>query len=99
MRYMLLQAYGGVELEGCVPMTEWAPTNVKAHIDFQHALNAALLESGELVDAQGLAGPDAAKFVVFDGVNAPKIIDGPYSESEDRSLLPCGPQDRHSVGQ
>ena len=83
MRYMLLQAYGGVELEGCVPMNEWAPEDVKAHIDFQHALNAELLDSGELVDAQGLAGPDVAKFVVSDGVNPPKIIDGPYPESKE----------------
>ncbi|MGI8677212.1 MAG: YciI family protein [Jatrophihabitans sp.] len=83
MRYMLLQAYGGVELEGCLPMTEWAPKDVSAHIDFQHALNTELLDSGELVDAQGLAGPDVAKFVVSDGVNAPRIIDGPYPESKE----------------
>jgi len=83
MRYMLLQAYGGVELEGCVPMNEWAPKDVRAHIDFQHTLNAELLDSGELVDAQGLAGPDVAKFVVSDGVNPPKIIDGPYPESKE----------------
>jgi hypothetical protein len=83
MRYMLLQAYGEVGLEGCVPMNEWASTDVRAHIDFQHALNAELLDSGELVDAQGLAGPDVAKFVVSDGVNPPKIIDGPYPESKE----------------
>jgi len=83
MRYMLLQAYGGVELEGCVPMNEWAPKDVRAHIDFQHTLNAELLDSGELVDAQGLAGPDVAKFVVSDGVNPPKIIDGPYPEPKE----------------
>lgn len=83
MRYMLLQAYGGVELEGCVPMTEWEPTDVRAHIDFQVALNTELLESGELVDAQGLAGPDVAKFVVSDGINPPKIVDGPYPESKE----------------
>jgi hypothetical protein len=80
---MLLQAYGGVELEGCAPMTEWDPADVRAHIGFQQALNAELLETGELVDAQGLAGPDAAKFVVSDGVNPPKIIDGPYPESKE----------------
>lgn len=83
MRYMLLQAYGGVELEGCEPMFEWAPEDVRAHIAFQHALNAELLDTGELVDAQGLAGPDVAKFVVSDGVNPPKIIDGPYPESKE----------------
>ena len=36
MRYMLLQSYGRVELEGCLPMTEWAPEDVHAHIDFQN---------------------------------------------------------------
>jgi hypothetical protein len=83
MRYMLLQAYGDVELEDCAPMTEWAPQDVRAHIGFQHALNAELLDSDELVDAQGLAGPEAAKFVVSDGINPPKIIDGPYPEAKE----------------
>lgn len=83
MRYMLLQAYGGVELEGCTSMAEWEPGDVRAHIEFQHALNAELLESGELVDAQGLAGPDAAKVVVADGVNPPRIHDGAYPESKE----------------
>lgn len=83
MRYMLLQAYGDVGLENCPPMTEWAPEDVRAHIDFQHSLNAELLDTGELVDAQGLAGPEVAKFVVSDGVNPPRIIDGPYPESKE----------------
>ena len=83
MRYMLLQAYGGVELEGCPPMPEWAPEDVRAHIDFQRALNVELLDSGELVDAQGLAGPDVAKVVVSDGIHPPKIMDGPYPESKE----------------
>ena len=55
----------------------------QAHIEFQQALNEELLESGELVDAQGLAGPSQAKFVVSDGVNAPVITDGPYPESKE----------------
>jgi hypothetical protein len=83
MRFMLLQAYGGIELEGCVSMNEWTPQEVKAHIDFQHTLNAELLERGELVDAQGLAGPDQAKVVISDGVNPPRIIDGPYPQSKE----------------
>ena len=78
-----LQAYGGVELRELPPMNEWAPVDVRAHIEFQHTLNTELLASGELVDAQGLAGPDVAKFVVSDGVNPPKIIDGPYPESKE----------------
>ena len=42
-----------------------------------------LTERGELVDAQGLAGPDQAKFVVSDGVGAPVITDGPFPESKE----------------
>jgi hypothetical protein len=82
MRFMLLQNYGEVESD-CAPMTEWSPDDIKAHIDFQHALNKELLDRGELVDAQGLSGPDQAKFVVSDGVGAPVITDGPYPEAKE----------------
>ena len=82
MRFMLLQDYGGVESD-CPPMTEWSPAEIKAHIDFQIALNEELLERGELVDAQALAGPDVAKSVVSDGVAAPVITDGPYPEAKE----------------
>jgi hypothetical protein len=82
MRFMLLQNYGEVG-SGCAPMNEWSPEDIKAHIDFQHVLNAELLERGELVDAQGLAGPDQARFVVSDGVGAPVITDGPFPESKE----------------
>jgi hypothetical protein len=83
MRFMLLQAYGAVEMENCPPMNEWDPADVRAHIEFQQALNTELLESGEFVDAQGLSTPDQAKFVVSDGTTAPKVIDGPYPESKE----------------
>jgi hypothetical protein len=82
MRFMLLQNYGQVE-SGCAPMSEWAPEDIQAHIAFQQALNAELAELGELVDAQGLAGPEQAKFVVSDGMSAPVITDGPYPESKE----------------
>jgi len=81
MRFMLLQNYGEVE-SGCAPMDEWAPADIKAHIDFQHALNAELTERGELVDAQGLSGPAQARFVVSDGAGVPVITDGPFPESK-----------------
>ena len=82
MRFMLLQNYGEVE-SGCAPMVEWAPADIKAHIDFQHALNAELTERGELVDAQGLSGPAQARFVVSDGAGVPVITDGPFPESKE----------------
>ena len=82
MRFMLLQNYGPVESD-CPPMTEWSPEDIRAHIAFQQALNAELAELGELVDAQGLAGPDQARFVVSDGASAPVITDGPFPESKE----------------
>jgi hypothetical protein len=82
MRFMLLQNYGEVESH-CRPMPEWAPADVQAHITFQQVLNQELTELGELVDAQGLAGPEQAKFVVSDGAGAPVITDGPYPESKE----------------
>ena len=82
MRFMLLQSYGEVE-SGCPPMTEWSPEDIQAHIEFQHVLNQELTDRGELVDAQGLAGPDVAKFVVSDGRSAPVITDGPYPETKE----------------
>jgi len=82
MRFMLLQNYGRVESD-CSPMAEWSPEDIRAHIEFQQALNAELAGLGELVDAQGLAGPEQARFVVSDGISAPVITDGPFPESKE----------------
>ncbi len=82
MKFMLLQAYGGVKAE-IPPMPEWAPEEVNAHIKYQKDLNAELRERGELVDARGLASPALAKFVVSDGGGSPVITDGPFSESKE----------------
>jgi hypothetical protein len=79
MKFLLLQNYE--RAAACdVPMSEWAPEDIKAHIAFQHTLNQELVDKGELVDAQGLAGPDQAKFVTFDGVGTPVVTDGPFPE-------------------
>jgi hypothetical protein len=81
-KFLLLQNYAGTA--ACdLPMTDWAPGDIKAHIDFQLALNAELAGNGELVEAQGLAGPELARFVTFDGVGAPVVTDGPFPESKE----------------
>ncbi len=82
MRFMLLQNYGPAE-SGCAPMPEWSPAEIRAHVEFQQVLNRELLERGELVDAQGLAGPEQARRVVSDGTGAPVITDGPFPESKE----------------
>ncbi len=81
MRFLLAQYYAGPE--GSVPIWEWDPADVTAHIDWQHRTNDALVASGELVEAQALAGPEAAKTVRSTGPNATQIIDGPFPESKE----------------
>lgn len=80
-RFMLLQNYSGPA--DVPPATEWDPQDIQAHINFQHALNRELAASGEFIDAQGLAGPDLAKFVVSDGAGTPVVTDGPFPESKE----------------
>ena len=79
MRYMLLQHYAPAE-NCAVPMYEWRPEDVQAHIAFQQALNAELLGTGELVDAQGLN--EQVRTVTSTGT-APLVTDGPYPESKE----------------
>lgn len=81
MRFMLLQNYGGIEGD-CAPMYEWTPEEVAAHVQFQVALNRQLEALGELIDAQGLAGPDEARSVVSDGTTS-LVTDGPFPESKE----------------
>jgi hypothetical protein len=81
MKFMLLQAYGGVP-EGTPPMGEWTPDEIEAHIKFQMDVNEELKELGELVEAQALTAPELAKFVVSDG-GSPVVTDGPFPESKE----------------
>jgi len=68
MRFMLIQSYGR---SASKPISSWSSDEIRAHIKFQQRLNVELTERGELVDAQGLSGPDQAKFVVSNGSGAP----------------------------
>lgn len=77
-RYMLLTKYDddlGVGL-----MSEWDPDDMTAHLDYLRKLNQELIDNGELVEVQALAGPDLAKIVVFGGLGASVVTDGPYTE-------------------
>jgi hypothetical protein len=82
MKYMLLKTY--TPAANCdIPITEWTPQEIQAHMDFQRALGAELATSGELVSAQGLAGPEEARIVSSDGRSAPVVTDGPFPETKE----------------
>ena len=78
MKYLLIVNFqpGAVD----TPMDEWKPDEIEAHLDYYRALNRELQASGELVDTEILAGPDLAKVVTSDGINAPVVTDGPFQE-------------------
>ncbi len=76
-RYLLAVTFepGAVD----TPMEEWQPEEIDAHLDYYRVLHKELVESGELVQSEVLAGPDLAKIVTSDGT-APVITDGPFQE-------------------
>jgi hypothetical protein len=61
------------------PMEEWEPEEVEAHLDYYKALGRELIESGERVQSEVLAGPDLAKIVTSDG-SSTVVTDGPFQE-------------------
>jgi len=82
MKYMLMMhaPRAGWEKAG---IGTWAPEEIKAHINFMHRLNNELKEAGELVDAQGLALPEAARVVRAGKGGTPEVTDGPFAEAKE----------------
>ena len=77
-RYLLVVNFEGGVVD--TPMEEWKPEEITAHLDYYRALHEELVDSGELVQSEVLAGPDLAKIVTSDGATAPVVTDGPFQE-------------------
>jgi hypothetical protein len=81
MKYMLMMhAPRGT---GDWQVSQWKPEELRAHIGFMMELNADLTKSGELVGAEGLAGPGEARVVRSDGRSTPAVTDGPFAEAKE----------------
>jgi hypothetical protein len=78
-RYLLAVNFDNGVLADGVPMTEWKPEEIDAHFDYYRAIHQELVENGELVQSEVLAGPDIAKVVRSDG-KQPVVTDGPFQE-------------------
>src|SRR5258707_6708999 len=61
----------------------WPPEDFKAHIAFMMGFNKELKQAGELVGAEGLAGPEAARVVRAGLSGAPEVTDGPFAEAKE----------------
>lgn len=81
MKYMLLMQAS--ERIDAPPIHTWDPADVKTHIQFMQEFDKILVDTGEFVDAQGLAGPNEAKVVRALGTGAPEVTDGPFPESKE----------------
>ena len=76
-RYLLAVNFDGGVIN--TPLTDWKPEEIDAHFDYYRAIHKELVENGELVQSEVLAGPDPAKVVRSDGT-APIVTDGPSQE-------------------
>jgi hypothetical protein len=79
MKYMLMM---NVTNSGPYQIAGWPSSDIQAHIAFMKSLNRKLLESGELVGAEGLSGPDQARLVRA-GTDGTPITDGVFPESKE----------------
>ncbi len=79
MKFILMMNHPGK-----VPyqISRWKPAEITAHIAFMKQFATKLSESGELVSAEGLAGPDLAKLVSASREGEP-ITDGVFPESKE----------------
>jgi|ERR1700722_2621664 hypothetical protein len=79
MKFILMMSHPGK-----VPyqINRWKPAEISAHIAFMKKFAAKLSEGGELVGAEGLAGPEEAKLVSASPEGEP-ITDGVFPESKE----------------
>jgi hypothetical protein len=81
-KYLLLKHYrGGPAAVNDIPMDQWKPDEVEAHIGFMQAFAAKLQRDGEFVDAQALS-PDGV-WVRSDAEGKAPVVDGPFAETKD----------------
>src|ERR671932_561976 len=81
-KYLLLKHYRGAPAPvNDVPMDQWTPEEVDAHMQYMRDFASRLRETGEYVDGQALA-PEGA-FVRYDGEGRPPGTDGPFAETKD----------------
>jgi hypothetical protein len=81
-KFLLLKHYRGAPAPlNNIPMNQWTPDEVEAHIQFMRDFATRLESAGEFVDGQALS-PDGV-WVRSDGEGRPPVTDGPFAETKD----------------
>jgi len=79
MKYMMMMNTPG---KGPYQVATWAQEDLRAHITFMKGFAKKLAAAGELVAAEGLAGPDQAKLVRA-GADGKPVTDGVFAEAKE----------------
>ncbi len=79
MKYMMMMHTPG---NGPYQIGSWPKEDLMAHIGFMKTFLGKLSEAGELVAAEGLAGPDQARLVRAND-NGEPVTDGVFPESKE----------------
>jgi hypothetical protein len=79
MKYILMMNTPG---GGPYQISQWPQKDIQAHIAFMMDLNRRLGAAGELVGAEGLAGPDQARLVRA-GKDGRPVTDGVFPEGKE----------------
>jgi hypothetical protein len=80
-KYLMLKHYRGPYTGDYVPMDQWTPEEVSAHVQYMRDFASRLEGTGEYVDSQALS-PEGT-FVRSDGEGRPPVTDGPFAETKD----------------
>jgi hypothetical protein len=79
MKYILMMNTPG---GGPYQISRWPRQDIQAHIAFMKQFATKLSKLGELVSAEGLAGPDQAKLVRA-GTDGAPVTDGVFPEAKE----------------
>lgn len=80
-KYLLLKHYRGAPAAvNDVPMDQWAPEEISAHVQYMNDFAARLEKTGEFVDGQALAPEDVGP---VRRRGRPPVTDGPFAETKD----------------
>ncbi len=82
-KYLLLKHYRGGPAPAVndVPMDQWTPQEISAHMAYMQDFADRLEGTGEFVDGQALA-PEGT-WVQYGGEGRPPVTDGPFAETKD----------------
>jgi hypothetical protein len=81
-KYLFLKHYRGAPASvNDVPMDQWTPEEIDAHMQYMQGFADRLKETGEYVASQALAFE--GMWVQYGGEGKPAVTDGPFAETKD----------------